>query len=186
MQTSDNLISELEKVEQQKKSGKVYVYLRHSGSTYVVNLNFLDGTLTSVQSQGKDLGGSLDMLTQGSLLKVLFIPVTGDPGKAGHPSPIGVSELIDLFRKIDDTSWTDAGEITETEHMAYLQEVATDILTDLIGDSGKDDIKIIARDISPHDRPREFLDACRDLVAQVVGDGVADQAFEKLYREELQ
>ena len=184
MQTTDDLISELEKVEQQQKTGKIYIYLRLSGSTSVVTLTFSQGALSSVQGQGKDLSGSLGSLTRGSLLKVLFVPVAGDSADTGKPPPIGVSELIDLIRNTNDKNLAEPGEITQTEHMAYLQEVATDIMTDLIGESGKDDIKTIARDISPYDKPREFLDACRDLVAQVVGEDVADQAFDELYREQ--
>lgn len=184
MQTTGDLISELEKVQQQKKSGKIYIYLRFSGITSVVNLSFHEGALIDVQSQGKDLSGSLEVLTQGSLLKILYIPVAADSVETANLPSIGVAELIDLIRNIDTTSWSDPVEITETEHMAYLQEVATDIMTNLIGDSGKDDIKIIARDISPYDKPREFLDTCRDLVAQVVGDEIAEQAFEELYREQ--
>jgi hypothetical protein len=184
MQTTSDLVSELESIEQQKKAGKFYIYARHADSTSVVNLTFSDGALTGVNCQGKNLKGCLDLITQGTLLKVLFVPAAVEMGDAGKPPPIGLSELLDLVRNIDNTSWAHSDEITETEHMAYLQEVAGDIMVDLIGDSGKEDIKSIARDFSPYERPREFLDACRDLVAQVVGEGIADQAFEELYREQ--
>ena len=183
MQTTSDLVSELENIEQHKKAGKFYIYARHEGTTSVVNLTFADGALTGLLSKGIDLKGCLDLITHGTLLKILFVPATVETGDAGKPPSIGISELIDLLGNSKDNSSTDSGEITVTEHMAYLQEVATNIMIDLIGDSGKEDIKQIARDISPYDKPREFLDACRDLVAQVVGEGIADQAFEEIYRE---
>ena len=185
MQSTSDLVSELENIEQQKKAGKFYVYVRHAGGTSVVNLSFSAGALTALQSKGLDLSGCLELITHGTLLKTMFVPATVEASDTGKPPSIGISELIDLVRNSNDNSSTDSGEITVTEHMAYLQEVVTDIMTDLIGDSGKNDIKIIASDISPYDRPREFLDACRDLVAQVVGEGIADQAFEEVYREQL-
>ncbi|HKJ53957.1 MAG TPA: hypothetical protein VKB27_20865 [Gammaproteobacteria bacterium] len=184
MQTTSELVSELENIERQKKAGRFYIYLRYKGSTSVVNLTFSNGALTGLVSKGTDLKGSLDLITHGAVLKILFVPTAGDTEGAGKTPSIGISELIDLVRNSKDRSSTDSGDITITEHMAYLQEVATDIMINLIGESGKDDIKKIARDISPYEKPREFLDACRDMVAQVVGDGTAQTAFEELYREQ--
>lgn len=181
-----DLVVKLTDAHIKSKSGRLYVYIKNSGSTSVTNISILKGELSKIDSNELGWRESVDLILKGTILKILFVPVSSDSVSSDDALPIKIVMLIKvLARNCESASRTKSDQINGSETAEYLVRGATEIVTELIGDSGTTQVGNITAKFSPQDNPRQFLDACRDLVAQVAGEKAADMAFARLYEHGL-
>ncbi len=181
-----DIVSLLTEIESGKKTGRLYVYSKRPAGMVVVNFSINAGELRNIYSDGFDWHESINLVLSSVIMKIMFVPGRGDTKLFDKAVSIEMPELIQmLMDSSDDTSWIDLKHAEVKSSAEYLIRGVTEVVVSLIGESGNDHVSEILNSYNPESNPRQFLDACRDSVAEVVGGDLADEAFSRLYRHGL-
>jgi hypothetical protein len=180
-----DLIANLEARASGKESGRLYVYLKQSTGIAIANIDLDAGELCNLTCGNLEWGEGLSLMTGEVISRVMFVarkPGAAPPAKV---VPLATSELIKILADSrNDNTHSDISQLTGDPRIDKLVEEVVDVVVKLIGKSGGDQVAEIMKTHPPRKDVRKFINACKEMVTNMVGSNLAEVHFEKISFED--
>jgi hypothetical protein len=179
------LIANLEAHQSRKESGRVYVYLKQSTGITIANIDIDAGELCNLTCANLEWGEALSLMTGEIISKVMFVARKKDAAPAAKVVPLAMSELIKILADSrNENTLTDLSQLTGDPRIDKLVGKVADVVVQLIGKSGSDQVEAIMKTHPPAKDVGKFINACKVMVSNMVGSDLAEMHFAKISFED--
>lgn len=165
-------------VKNDKKTGKVYIYGKEKNLSHSGIITVSEGEICSVSYLQKPADIALAELLSLDFTAVMFVPYDSVGTHKSNLDSLNISNALHQLQTHNDN---DARKSTVQE--LNLKNEVQLLLEEFYGTGVSKRIDEIATHLSPQEKPKEFLDKCKDLATIMLGRGKADKMFESLYEK---
>ncbi|MEZ5592451.1 MAG: hypothetical protein R3F53_17805 [Gammaproteobacteria bacterium] len=160
----------LQSVQVEKKTGRIVVLGLEGGHSRMCSLGMKDGEIVNASYQKLQDNAAITAILSLEVQQVRFLVVPDVP-VSGFP---GLYSINDILQDTADAS-------RESSVKQGLQAEVTRLVTELINPSAAQMIETIAKNTSPGEQPKEFLDRSFEYAKMMAGKGKATSAFAPLF-----
>ncbi|MDS4029261.1 MAG: hypothetical protein RKO66_04210 [Candidatus Contendobacter sp.] len=182
-----NLYHTLLSVSTDKKTGRVYVYVRENGAKRTGTIEVHAGDILSVNYSKKTGATALEKFLSLMVEEIIFMPRSDVGGNAKEPNTPSIADvLIDLERLLSGNVIENNDfrqELIRQELRYELQKEVEALLRKIYGPGIANEIEKIAKSHSPHQNPNEFLNQCKAKAMLMLSKDQVEKMFESLYKK---
>lgn len=179
-----DIISSLKK---DGKSGKIYFYGKEHGFSHSGIITVGAGKTCNINYLKKPPHIALSELRSLEFTTVMLVPHDQMEIDANSPELLDISTVLQQLEPGGQEEAVVSGKQTtipgkfDISQAVNLKQEAWSLLEKFYGSGALKKVDEIAIYFSPHEKPREFLDKCKELAVLMVGSDKAEKLFKSLY-----
>lgn len=185
--SSQNLYHTLSSINTDRKTGRLYIYVRENGSKRAGMMQVGLGEILSVNYSQKTGEAAFEKLLSLGVEDVVFMPRSDVSGNEREPNaPSIINALMDLKKLLSDAAVENTDirhELLRRELRQELRQEVEILLKKIYGPGIVNEIEKIAKSYSSDQNPNEFLNQCKAKAMLMLSKDQVEKMFEPLYKK---